>query len=432
MSTVPTYKSILKGAGIFGAAKAVNVLTALVRTKCAALLLGPAGVGLNSLFYAVQIFSSQVLGLGLSTGSVKPLSEAYASGDVAFIDIHVRRVRHWACICAIVAVLLMTLLSPLLSWLYFGHMSYVPHFILLGVGIAALIICDIEQSVMRSLQASSRLALSMLLIALSALIFTVPFYWWLGIRGVIFAIVSCAVVSALICLWQGEKVHPIRVEWREMRYLRDFIDASLPMLRTGMAFVVTALFLRGSELILQSVLATTASLTVVGLFKAGYQCSFTYPSMIFSGVVNDYFPRLSAVSESDTEGRKIVVSRQIRVMFLIALPVVIAIWALSPWVIRLLLSEEFLPLVPMMRWSVFAILCQSVCLPLGYVPLALNRRTHYILLEGISCFVHLSAVLVGYWSNGLEGIGQGILAGGALDMLLYIIFCRRFYGLTIL
>ncbi len=93
---VPSYRSIVKGAGIFGAAKAVNILTALVRTKFAAVLLGTAGVGLNALFNTVQLFMNQLLGLGLSTGSVKTLSEAYSTHDLAFVDRHVTRVRHWA------------------------------------------------------------------------------------------------------------------------------------------------------------------------------------------------------------------------------------------------------------------------------------------------------------------------------------------------
>ena len=186
---VPSYRSIVKGAGIFGAAKAVNILTALVRTKFAAVLLGTAGVGLNALFNTVQLFMNQLLGLGLSTGSVKTLSEAYSTHDLAFIDQHVTRVRHWAILCGAAAIVLLALLSPLLSLLYFDTLHYVPHFMLLGVGVAALIVCDIEQSVMRSLQRSVRLAFSMLLTAICALVFTVPFYWWLGIRGVIFAIV---------------------------------------------------------------------------------------------------------------------------------------------------------------------------------------------------------------------------------------------------
>ena len=149
--------------------------------------------------------------------------------------------------------------------------------------------------------------------------------------------------------------------------------------------------------------------------------------MIFSGVANDYFPRLSAVADDDIAGRRIVVIRQIRVMFLIALPVVVAIWLLAPWVIRILLSEEFLPLVTMVRWSVLAILFKSIYLPLGYLPLALNKRLHFVILEGLSCLINITVVLVGFYLGGLDGIGMGIFAGGILDLILYILFCRYHY-----
>lgn len=120
---IPSYRSIILGAGIFGAAKAVNILTALVRTKCAAVLLGTAGVGLNALFNTVQLFMNQLLGLGLPTGSVKTLSEAYATRDLAFIDRHVTRVRHWGILLGVAAILLLALLSPLLSLLYFESLE---------------------------------------------------------------------------------------------------------------------------------------------------------------------------------------------------------------------------------------------------------------------------------------------------------------------
>ena len=425
---IPTYRSILRGAGIFGAAKAVNILTALVRTKCAALLLGTVGVGLNSIFYTVQIFTSQLMGLGLPTGSVKTLSEAYASHDASCVAQHVTRVRHWGMLCAVASVLLLSLLSPLLSQLYFGSLHYVPHFLLLGVGVGALILTDIEQSVMRSLQATGRLAFSMLLISLCALLFTVPFYWWLGVRGVIFAIVSCAVASAVVSMVLGHRVHPMVFSPWVVLSWSEFWRASQPMLRTGLAFVATGLFLNGTELILQSTLALTASMSVVGLFKAGYQCAYTYPGMIFSGVVNDYFPRLSAVPRGDAVGRREVVVRQVRVMFLLSLPVVAGIWVLAPWVIRLLLSEEFIALVPMVRWAILAIICKAIYLPLGYIPLALGHRRHFMLLECLSSLIHLFVVLIGYHLNAIEGIGQGILVGGILDLLLYIVLCRRWYG----
>lgn len=426
---IPTYRSIVKGAGIFGAARAVNILTALVRTKFAAVLLGTAGVGLNALFNTVQLFMSQLLGLGLSTGSVKPLSEAYASHDEDVIRLHVMRVRHWALLCGVASVALLAMLSPVLSLFYFGSFHYVPHFTLLGVGVAALIVCEIEQSVMRSLQRTSRLTFSMLLVAICGLVFSVPFYWWLGMRGVILAIVACAVAAAVVSLWQGHKACPFRLDLHQFVPLRTFWQASRPMVNTGLAFVASGLFLQGSDLVLQSVLATTASLSVVGLFKAGYQCAFTYPGMIFAGVVNDYFPRLAAVADDDVEGRRIVVVRQIRVMFLIALPVVALVWWLAPWVIRLLLSSEFLPLVPMVRWAVLAILFRAIYLPLGYLPLALNRRLHFLMLEGMSCLIQVIVVLVGYHFAGLEGIGMGIFAGGLLDLIVYVLFCRYHYHL---
>lgn len=54
-----------------------------------------------------------------------------------------------------------------------------------------------------------------------------------------------------------------------------------------------------------------------------------------------------------------------------------------------------------------------------------------MLLEGLSCLVRILVVLIGYQLNGLEGIGQGVLAGSIIDLTGYLLFCRHYYGLSI-
>ncbi|HBC22142.1 MAG TPA: O-antigen translocase, partial [Porphyromonadaceae bacterium] len=47
-----TYKSILKGNSIFGGMQMFQILISLVRGKFVAMFLGPAGMGMASLFTA--------------------------------------------------------------------------------------------------------------------------------------------------------------------------------------------------------------------------------------------------------------------------------------------------------------------------------------------------------------------------------------------
>ena len=60
------YSHVLKYTGIFGGVQGLNILISLVRNKLIALLLGPQGMGLASLFNTTTNF---ILLLGSCTGS---------------------------------------------------------------------------------------------------------------------------------------------------------------------------------------------------------------------------------------------------------------------------------------------------------------------------------------------------------------------------
>ena len=49
-----SYRRMLKTSSIIGGASVVNVLIGLVRTKVLAVLLGPTGVGLVSLYFGLM------------------------------------------------------------------------------------------------------------------------------------------------------------------------------------------------------------------------------------------------------------------------------------------------------------------------------------------------------------------------------------------
>ena len=68
------YGQVLKYTGIFGGVQGLNVIVSLVRNKLAALLLGPAGMGLVSLFNSTVAFISQATGFGISMSAVRHIT----------------------------------------------------------------------------------------------------------------------------------------------------------------------------------------------------------------------------------------------------------------------------------------------------------------------------------------------------------------------
>ena len=110
-----SYSHVLKYTGIFGGVQCLNIVVGLVRNKLIALLLGPDGMGLASLFNSTVNFISQATNLGLPFSAVRHVSELFDSGDELQIAHFVKVVRAWALLTALAGMLLCAVAGPFLS-----------------------------------------------------------------------------------------------------------------------------------------------------------------------------------------------------------------------------------------------------------------------------------------------------------------------------
>ena len=69
-----SYRSILKGTSIFGGVQIFQIGINLIRGKFVAMFLGPAGMGVSSLFLTSSQTIQQLSSLGLNLGIVKEVA----------------------------------------------------------------------------------------------------------------------------------------------------------------------------------------------------------------------------------------------------------------------------------------------------------------------------------------------------------------------
>ncbi len=81
-----SYSHILKYIGLFGGVQAMSIGVALVRNKLVALILGPGGMGLVSLFTSTVSLISDLSNFGIGLSAVQKISQAYDRGDFAEVE----------------------------------------------------------------------------------------------------------------------------------------------------------------------------------------------------------------------------------------------------------------------------------------------------------------------------------------------------------
>ena len=93
--TTASYRRILKGTSIIGGASFINLAIGVIRTKVLAVLLGPTGVGLASLYTGVMGTASTVATMGLGPVGTRQIAEAFSKDDAHAIMV-ARRALFWA------------------------------------------------------------------------------------------------------------------------------------------------------------------------------------------------------------------------------------------------------------------------------------------------------------------------------------------------
>ena len=114
-SNTDSYMHILKYISLFGGVQVLNVLIGIVRNKFVAMLLGPQGVGLMSLFNSTIKLISDSTNFGISMSAVRNLSEDYDQNDEAKLTDDISVVRSWSMLVAMLGLVVCIVLSPLLS-----------------------------------------------------------------------------------------------------------------------------------------------------------------------------------------------------------------------------------------------------------------------------------------------------------------------------
>ena len=414
-----SYSHVLKYTGIFGGVQGINILIVLVRNKCVALLLGPAGMGLATLFNTTVNFILQATNLGISFSAVRNVSELYDSGDDARISEFIRTVRGWSLLTGLLGMLLCMVVGPLLDSTTFSWGNHTWHYVALSPLVAMMAVTGGETAILKGARRLRPLALIQLFNVIAALVVSVPVYFFFGASGIVPVMVLLGLVAMLVTMYYSYRLFPFRLGNR-----KSLVADGIDMVRLGIAFTLAGIIGSGAEFLIRSYLNQYADLDVVGLYNAGFVMTMTYAGVVFSALETDYFPRLSAVNSQVAKYNDLI-NKQAEVSLLLISPIIVSAMFLLPIVVPLLTSSAFSSVVDMMRVMTLALFFRAVNLPIEYLSLAKGASKSYLFLEIAYDVLMAFLVIMGYRLWGLTGTGIAILLATVLNSLLIVTYMGR-------
>jgi len=415
------YGHVLKFTGVFGGVQGLNVLVGLVRNKFVALLLGPDGMGLVSLFNTTVQLISQATHLGISVSAVKHISEYYDAGDTEKAAHYVKVVRGWCLLTALLGMLVCVVAGPFLSNTTFSWGDHTLHFVLLAPAVGMIAITGGETAILKGQRKLGALALVQIVAALASLVIAIPIYYFFWQAGIVPVIVLMAFVTMCATLRFSLRIFPLQI-----RGARGILGEGMGMIRLGVAFTLAGIVGSGAEMFIRSFLNVTGSLDAVGLYNAGYMITITYAGLVFAAMESDYFPRLSAVNQ-DIEATNNMVNKQTEVSVLTIAPLLTSLIIFLPVLIPLLLSSQFLPIVAMTQVAALAMFFKAMTLPVAYITLARGLSITYFMLESAYYVALVVLIMVGYRHWGIWGTGLAITLAHLVEFLIINGYARWRY-----
>lgn len=417
------YDHVIKYTGLFGGIQGMNLLASLVKNKLVAVILGPSGLGLISLYNTAVTLLNNSTNLGIPFSAVRHISELYEQGDHEGLVHFIKVIRSWSILTAVCGMLLCVLLSPCLSWAYFQNVTHWKVFLWLSPIVALMTVSGCELAVLKGTRQLKKVAIQSVVVSIGAILLCLPVYLIWGKDGIIASLLLIALLTMSSMCYYSCRLYPFDYILNSWTVLKS----GCPMIRLGIAFTLGGIFTSGSEFLIRAFMVQLGSEADVGLYNAGYALTVTYASMVFTAMETDYFPRLSAVNHDVGKANK-TVNRQIEVSLLLIAPLLVGFLVFLPVLLPLLYSSSFSSVVKMAQYAILGMFFRAVTLPVAYLTLAKGRSKVFLFTESVYDIFAVVAIVSGYSLGGLFGTGVALFLSALFDLLLVWLTCHILYG----
>lgn len=421
MSQSNSYRQILRSSSIIGGASVVNILIGLLRTKVAAVVLGPAGVGMIGLLQTLMATASTVASLGFGTVGTRQIAEAVGESDSVAVSA-ARRALFWGTLgLAVLGAAVFWCLRDVLAVRVLGNAAHGPAVGWLALGVALTVASGSQGALLNGLRRIGDIARVSMLSALLSTLLGVGALWLWGEDGVLVFVLAGPLASFALGYWyvsqlpriQGPRtpLPQLAAQWKTLATL-------------GAAFMVAGLAVTLGQLWVRVLIQRELGMAALGQFQAAWAISMTYIGFVLGAMGTDYYPRLTAAMKDPAAVNRLV-NEQTEVALLLAGPVFIAMLGLAPWVIHLLYSREFAEAASVLRWQVLGDILKVASWPLGFVILAAGAGRTFMLTESLAIAVFVALTWLGMPLLGIEA--SGIAFVGMHVVLLPVVYLLARY-----
>ena len=371
---------------VIGSAQAVNIVISILRMKVLAILLGPSGIGLLSIYNSLQGMVGTAAGLGMGSSGVRQI--ASAKGEERELS-RVRRVLLIAHLGqGVLAMLGVWLLRERISEWLFGDRSYAIEVSLIGLAIVLTLLGTAQTALLQGMRRIGDLGRVTVLSALIGTIAGLAAVWFYGEPGLVWFVVIQPLATIVIAIRYTRRL-PKPAAARPS--LAEIWGVWKPMAKLGVAFMLGGLATMGTLLVVRGLITQELGLEAAGQFAAAWGITMTYVGFLLGAMAADYYPRLTEIINDPAAATQLM-NDQAQLGLAIGGPVLLLLIGLAPWAVKLLYSAEFAPAAELLQWQTVGNVFKLASWPLAFSIVAAARSKTFFMMELSFNFVFLVMV----------------------------------------
>ncbi len=412
-----SYRNILRNILLIGGSTVISMLFGLLRNKLLAIFGGPASMGLVGLLSNVMGVISSVGAVGLGTAGVREITAAGRD--------HLHAIRTSLRLYA-------TLLSMVCFGFVFAFRDAIAGTLLdgkveaatvawLGFGASVTILASAVETELRALHRVRAIASSKVLSSAAATAVVAVWIWSADTSVELAFVVIPFLLMLLTHLWFVAQLPSI--DYAALPRIADLLRPWRGFVAIGGPVMLAATVTAVVALLVRLIIEDRAGLATLGLFVGVHLLSANYLGFILRAMGTDYFPRLTATIGSRGETLEMI-NRQIRVLLILGLPVLLAVYGLSELIITVIYTAEFATASRLLQLYVLGDFLKIIAWPLGFWILAAGRSMLYWLTESLANFVLLGMIYF-FFEGDLDVVGLAYILMRVVHTLMIYLLASR-------
>ncbi len=416
---------MLKATSAIAGAKLVTIVISILRTKILAVMLGPTGMGVVNLVLSTVDLTRVLFACGLDGATVRKVATASGADDPALLDEAYRIAARTALFIGTLGCAAIAIASPFLSAKFLGSSDNFWWFLIAGASLIFTPLLSVELAFLQGLKRSKDLAICQIIACLAGTILTVALVATMGEIGGILALLPVTVGSLLIHHHFLKRYRPNIAAPRRFNQIVE----SRKLLKLGSGFAINGIWLVASGWLnlffIQSYYGSDEGVMQVGLYGAASTLANFYIGILISSMGTEFFPSLIQAA-NDRPAMNRLLSQQTLLAICIGVPVSLGMLILSPWILGLLYTREFIAGGELMQWMLAGMAVRFAACPLGFTLLAIGSPRLIALSELAVGVIMIGSSYVMLNLFGLTGIGMALALTNSLYLVGILGLMRRY------